>query len=61
MKIYASGKTAQQQREHDARYRARQRAARAWISDLAAALEVPKERITSSGAARVASLIKEEF
>lgn len=61
MKVYANGKTQEEQARHNRNYRRRQKEARAWIADISKALGEPKEEIIKMDAARVAALIKEGF
>lgn len=57
MKRYANGKTQEEQARHNQNYRRRQKEARTWIADIAAALGEPKEDVVKMDAARVAALI----
>jgi len=57
MKVYANGKTQEEQARHNRNYRRRQKEARTWISDIAKALGEPKEEVVKMDAARVAALI----
>lgn len=57
MKRYANGKTQEEQARHNRNYRRRQKEARTWIADIAAALGEPKEDVVKMDAARVAALI----
>lgn len=61
MKRYANGKTQEEQARHNQNYRRKQKEARTWIADIAAALGEPKEDVVKMDAARVAALIKEGF
>ena len=61
MKVYANGKTQEEQARHNQNYRRKQAAARTWIADIAAALGEPKEDLVKMDAVRVAALIKEGF
>lgn len=61
MKRYANGKTQEEQARHNQNYRRRQKEARTWIADIAAALDEPKETVVKFDAVRVAALIKEGF
>lgn len=61
MKVYANGKTQEEQARHNQNYRRKQKQARTWIADIAAALGEPKEEIVKMDAVRVAMLIKEGF
>lgn len=61
MKVYANGKTQEEQARHNQNYRRRQKEARAWIADISKALGEPKEEIVKMDAVRVAMLIKEGF
>lgn len=57
MKRYANGKTQEEQARHNQNYRRKQKEARTWIADIAAALGEPKEDLVKMDAARVAALI----
>ena len=57
MKVYANGKTQEEQARHNQNYRRKQAAARTWIADIAKALGEPKEAVVKMDAARVAALI----
>lgn len=59
MKRYANGKTQEEQARHNQNYRRKQKQARTWIADIAAALGEPKEEIVKIDAARIAELIQE--
>ena len=61
MKVYANGKTQEEQARHNQNYRRKQKEARAWIADIAAALGEPKEDVVKMDAVRVAALIQEGF
>lgn len=61
MKVYANGKTQEEQARHNQNYRRKQAAARTWISDIAKALGEPKEDVVKMDAVRVAALIQEGF
>ena len=57
MKVYANGKTQEEQARHNRNYRRRQKEARAWIADISKALGEPKEDVVKMDTARVAALI----
>lgn len=61
MKRYANGKTQEEQARHNQNYRRKQKEARTWIADIAAALGEPKEDLVKMDAARVAALIEKGF
>lgn len=61
MKVYANGKTQEEQARHNQNYRRKQKEARTWIADIAKALGEPKEDVVKMDAVRVAMLIKEGF
>lgn len=61
MKVYANGKTQEEQARHNQNYRRKQKEARTWIADIAKALGEPKEDLVKMDAVRVAALIKEGF
>lgn len=59
MKVYANGKTQEEQARHNQNYRRKQKEARTWIEDIAKALGEPKEDVVKIDAARIAKLIEE--
>lgn len=61
MKIYANGKSQEEQARHNQTYRRKQKEARTWIADIAKALGEPKEDVVKMDAARVAALIRKGF
>lgn len=61
MKVYANGKTQEEQARHNQNYRRKQKEARTWIADIAKALGEPKEDLVKMDAIRVAMLIQEGF
>lgn len=57
-KVYSNGYTPEQQNVANRRYRAKQRAVRGWIDEVAEELGVTREQLVSMPSAQVAEVLR---
>lgn len=57
-KIYSNGYTPEQQNVANRRYRAKQRAMRGWIDEVADSLGITREQLVSMPSAQVAEVLR---